>query len=467
MSTPARPGKLPPGPPESFLLGHTLPYLRDEIGYLTKAVREYGDLVRLRLGNLTTYIVANPAHIEYVLRTHADNFMKDELTRWLIPLVGQGLLTSEGEFWRRQRRLIRPAFQFHAIQRYAAVMVEHTERMLATWHAGQVRNVHEDMMGLTLGIVAKTLFDADLEGEAKVVSESMETVMNYFMSPMRWFSIRERLPLPSTLRYRRAIKRIDDIIYGFIRQRRQSGHDPGDLLVAPPGRSGRSGRQRHDRPSAPRRGGHAACSPATKRRRWRLLTLFTCSPSRPRPIAVLPPSLISSWAAALPRAADVPNLKYTEWVVRETMRLYPPAWGVGRQALADCEIGGYRVPKGTQLFLVIWLVHHDGRWFSDPECLPPGAVGPRSYQATASLCLFPVRRRGAHLHRQPLRHDGGRAPSGDDRSEVPPEAGATPDARAGAGDHPSAPARPAHATGAATSHCSGPRRIMNPQPLSR
>jgi len=370
MSIPERPGKLPPGPPESFLLGHTLPYLRDEIGYLTNVVREYGELVRLRLGNLPTYIVVNPEHIEYVLRTHADNFMKDELTRWLIPLVGQGLLTSEGELWRRQRRLIRPAFQLQEIQSYAAVMVEHTERMLATWHDGQVCNVHEDMMRLTLGIVAKTLFDAELESEAKIVSESIETVMNYFMSPMRWFGIREILPLPSTLRYRRAIHRIDDIIYGFIRRRRDSGHDPRDLLSHllaardEQGGEGMTDRQLRDEAVTLLLAGHETTALALSYAFY----LVARSPEADRRLAAELDQVLGSRA---PRAADVPNLRYTEWVVRETMRLYPPAWGIGRQALADCEIGGYSVPKGTQLFLVIWLVHRDGRWFPDPETFRP------------------------------------------------------------------------------------------------
>ena len=222
--------KLPPGPKGSFFLGNTFAYMRDPIGFLAKSVREHGDIVRLRLGNLTTYLLVNPEHMEYVLKTHADNFMKDKLTRWLIPLVGQGLLTSEGEFWRRQRRLAQPAFQRSQIEQYATVMVEDTERMLETWQSGQVRDVHEDFMRLTLSIVARTLFNTDLAGEAGKIGESLEVVMNYFMSPMRWFRIRERVPLPSTLRYRRAIKQIDDIVYGIIRQRRESGEDPGDLL---------------------------------------------------------------------------------------------------------------------------------------------------------------------------------------------------------------------------------------------
>jgi cytochrome P450 len=371
MSTkPTQGANLPPGPPESFLLGHTFPYLRDEMGYLAKAVREYGDLVRLRLGNLTTYIVVNPAHIEYVLRTHADNFIKDELTRWLIPLVGQGLLTSEGEFWRRQRRLIRPAFQVQEIQHYAAVMVEHTNRLLATWHDGQVCDVHADMMALTLGIVAKTLFDAELEGEPKIVGESMEIVMNYFMSPMRWFGLRERLPIPSTLRYRRAIQRIDDIIYGFIRRRRESGKDPGDLLSHllaardDQGGGGMTDRQLRDEAVTLLLAGHETTALALTY----AFHLLAQSPEADRRLAA---ELDRVLGGRPPCAADVPNLKYTEWVIRETMRLYPPAWGVGRQALANCEIGGYSVPKGTQVFLVIWLVHHDSRWFPDPDSFRP------------------------------------------------------------------------------------------------
>src|ERR1700677_4951608 len=129
MSTP-KPIKLPPGPKGGLFLGSTFAYLRDQLGFLTAAVREYGDIVNLRLGHLHTYVLVNPEHIDYVLRSHADNLRKDKMTRWLIPLVGEGLLTREGDFWRRQRRLTQPTFQRQQIERYAAVMVEHTERML-------------------------------------------------------------------------------------------------------------------------------------------------------------------------------------------------------------------------------------------------------------------------------------------------------------------------------------------------
>jgi cytochrome P450 len=364
-----RPDKLPPGPKGSFFLGNTFAYLRDPLGFLASAVRRHGDFVSLRLGNLTTYILVNPEEIEYVLKTHADNFMKDKLTRWLIPLVGQGLLTSEGDFWRRQRRLAQPAFQRAQIERYAAVMVEHTSRMLSTWCDGQIRNTHEDFMRLTLSIVAQTLFSTELAGEAGKIGESLEIVMNYFMSPMRWFGIREKVPLPSTLRYRRAIKQIDDVVYGIIRQRRESGEDPGDLLSRLLGARDENGNgmtdtQLRDESVTLILAGHETTALVL----FYTFYLLNLSPAVEHRLAI---ELADVLGGRAPTAGDVPNLRYTEWVIRESMRLYPPAWGIAREALSDCEIGGFSVPKGTQIFLVQWLVHRDARIFNDPESFRP------------------------------------------------------------------------------------------------
>jgi cytochrome P450 len=320
-----------------------LAYTRDPIGFLSRAARQYGDIVRLRLGNLTTYLLVNPEHIDYVLHTHEDCFMKDRLTRWLIPLVGQGLLTSEGEFWRRQRRLAQPAFQRRQIERYAAVMVDQTERMLQTWQVGQIRDPHQDLMRLTLGIVAKTLLSADLAGEAALVGESLDIVMNYFMSPMRWFGIRESVPLPSTRRYRRAIRHIDDVVYGMIRRRRESGQDPGDLLsrllaARDEHDNGMTDNQLRDEAVTLVLAGHETTALA-------LFYAFHLLAGSPQADRRLSGELRDVLAGRAPTAGDVPNLRYTEWVIREAMRLYPPAWAIAREALVDCEIGGYHVPK--------------------------------------------------------------------------------------------------------------------------
>ena len=362
--------KLPPGPKGSFLLGNTIDYLRDQIGFLAAAAHQYGDVVGLRLGYLNTYILVHPEHIDYVLRSHADNFMKDKMTRWLIPLVGEGLLTSEGEFWRRQRRLAQPAFQRQQIERYAAVMVEHTENMLESWHDGQVRDPHEDMRHLTLAIVAKTLFGAKLTGEADIVGESVEIVTNHFMSPKRWFRIFDYLPLASSRRYWRAIRQIDEVIYGIIRRHRESGQDAGDLLSRllaardEQGTGGMTDRQLRDEVVTLILAGHETTALV-------LFYTFYLLAQSPQCADRLAAELQSVLGDRAPTAADVPNLRYTEWVVRESIRLYPPAWGIAREALADCEIGGYSVPKGTQLFMIQRLVHRDPRWFDDPETFKP------------------------------------------------------------------------------------------------
>jgi cytochrome P450 len=343
--------------------------MRDQIGFLTRAVHVYGDVVRLRLGNLTTYVLVNPEHIEYVLRTHADNFIKDKMTRWLTPLVGQGLLTSEGQFWRRQRRLAQPAFQRQQIEHYAAIMVEHTERLLETWHDGEVRDPHEDLMRLTLGIVAKTLFDADLAGETGIVGQSLTVVMNYFMSPIRFLRVWDYLPLPSTRRYWRAIRRIDEIVYEVIRRRRASDHDTDDLLsrllaARDEEGCGMTDHQLRDEVVTLVLAGHETTALA-------LFYAFYLLDQWPEAEERLAAELRAVLGDRPPTAADVPNLRYTESVVREAMRLYPPAWGIAREALADCAIGGYHVPKGTQVFLIQLLVHRDGRWFEDPQTFRP------------------------------------------------------------------------------------------------
>ena len=361
--------KLPPGPKGGFLLGNSLEYMRDPLGFVERAKREYGDIVQLKLGPLRTYLVNHPEYIDYILRGHADNFHKDRMTRWLIPLVGEGLLTSEDAYWRRQRKLAQPSFQHQQIERYGAVMVEHTERMLDAWQDGEVRDPHEDLMRLTLAIVAKTLFDAELAGDAEVVGESLAIVMNHFMSPMRWFPMADRLPFPSSRRYWGAIRRIDEIIYRIIRVRREAGRDAGDLvsrLLAARDDEGKgmTDRQLRDEVVTLVLAGHETTALA-------LFYIFYLLDRSPRARDRLAVELEEVLGGRAPTAADVPRLKYTEWVVREGMRLYPPAWGIAREALADCEIGGYSVPKGTQLFLTQWLVHRDERWFDEPEAFRP------------------------------------------------------------------------------------------------
>lgn len=355
-------------PPGRFLVGHTLEYLQNPITYLSKVARTHGDFVRLKLAHTTTYLVTHPALIDEILRGQASSMVKDIVTRALAPLVGQGLLTSERDVWRRQRRLIQPAFGHEAVQRYGRVMVDLTERMLDTWKDGQTVDLQEEMSRLTLSIVGKTLFDAEVGGDADVVGNALEHVMDFFLGPGKWFPGLRWAPTPSGIRFRRAIRKIDQVIYKLIAERRREGVDRGDLLskliAATDDEGGMSDRQLRDECVTLFLAGHETTALA--------LTYALALLSRhPECAARVESEVLSLAGARSLKVEDVPSLGYTECVVREAMRLYPPAWGIAREATEDLEIGGCPVKKGDQFFMVQWIVHRDPRWFGDPEDFRP------------------------------------------------------------------------------------------------
>lgn len=361
--------KIPPGPKGRFPLGNTLQYMSDPLVFLTRCAREYGDVVRLRLGASTYYALNHPGLVEGALKTQSARVVKDKLTRILSPIVGRGLLTSEGEFWRRQRRLAQPGFQREAIGRYGGVMVGHASRLADDWRDGQARDVHEDMMGLTLAVVARTLFDAEVAGEAGDVGHALEVMMAYYLNPMKWFRVREWLPTRENREFRAAVRRVDEVVYGIIRRRRAGGHDPGDLLshllAARDDEGGRmTDRQLRDECVTLFLAGHETTA----------LTLtysFHLLARHPEAEARLSAELDAVLGGRPPSAADVARLTYTGWVVRESMRLYPPAWAIGREAVEPFELGGYPVAPGTQLLISQWVLHRDPRWFDDPDAFRP------------------------------------------------------------------------------------------------
>jgi cytochrome P450 len=343
--------------------------MRDPLGFLTRCARQYGDVVRLRLGASTYYTLNHPDLVQEVLRARAAGVIKDRLTRLLSPILGQGLVTSDGTFWRRQRKLAQPAFQHQAIERYAAVMVEHALALRGAWRDGQPRHVHADMMGLTLAIVARTLFDAEVSGETRGVGEAIEVMVAYHLDPMKWFRAREWLPTRKNRRFRTAVRRLDEIIYGFIHRRRDSGHDPGDLLsrllaAQDDEGAGMTDRQLRDECVTLFLAGHETTA-------LTLTYAFHLLAHHPEAEARLAAELDDVLGGRPPTAADVPRLAYTGSVVRESMRLSPPAWGIGREAVEPFELGGYPVRRGTQLLISQWVLHRDSRWFDDPDAFRP------------------------------------------------------------------------------------------------
>ena len=364
---------LPPGPKGHFVLGNLPEFGADVLGFFTRCAREYGGIVRLRLAHRTAYLLSHPDYIEYVLVTNNKNFVKHSFSwRHVRAMFGQGLLTSEGDFWLRQRRLAQPAFHRKRIASYGGVMVAYTERMLDEWCDGEVRNLHDDLMRVTLEIVTKVLFDGDVakDVEAAAVGRALDALLEEAAVRLRRpFYIPDSIPLPGNIRYRRSVRTMDELVYRIIREHRSADRDAGDLLSMlleardETGR-GMTERQLRDEAVTILLAGQETVALALSWT-WYLLSQHPTIERR----------LVDEVRQVLgdrpPYVSDFPALRYTERVIKEGMRLYPPAYSFGREAVDDCEIGGYAVPAGTTLFMSPWVMHRQPRYFEQPDAFMP------------------------------------------------------------------------------------------------
>ncbi len=362
----------PPTLKGNLLLGVMPQFNQDTLGFIERC-RDHGDIVRMRFLYLTVYFLYHPDHIESVLSTNAKNFIKSRSLRspFFQRLVGKGLLTSDGELWRRQRRLAQPAFHRQRISAYGDVMVEYADRMVAGWQAGQVRDIHRDMMRLTLEIVVKTLFNTDVSGpDADRVGRVLSEMVKPFASQatLRWI-LDNRLPTPTNRRFHKLVSEIDDIIYRIIAERRASGSDEGDLLSMLLSAHDEDGSQMTDRQLRDEvitlfLAGHETTA-LTLSFSWYLLA------ENPAAEQKFHDELDEVLGGRLPTLADMGRLKYTELIAKESMRLYPPAYGVGREVIDDFELGGYRIPGKANLFMFPWALQRDSRFFNNPEAFQP------------------------------------------------------------------------------------------------
>jgi cytochrome P450 len=366
-----RKGPIPPGPKGSLIMGVMRDFNRDTLGFVTRC-RDYGDVVHTRFLYVHAYFLYNPADIESLLTTNAKSYRKAQSLRspFFYRLVGNGLVTSEGDFWRRQRRLAQPAFHRQRISSYGDVMVLYAERAIAGWKNGERRNLSRDMTRLTLEIVVKTLFNSDVSSDADHVGEMLSSIAKPFASQatLKWI-LDNRLPTPGHRRYFRAVSEIDRIVFRIIAERRASGHDEGDLLSMLLQAQDEDGSQMTDAQLRDEvmtlfLAGHETTALALSWS-WYLLAMH------PEAEQKFHAELREVLGGRAPNVSDLPRLKYTEMIAKEAMRLYPPAYAVGREALEDTEIGGYHVPKGTQLFAFQWVTHRDPRYFDEPEAFKP------------------------------------------------------------------------------------------------
>src|SRR5277367_4459926 len=362
--------KFPPGPSTGLKRWSLGPLNSgDPLKYFTGLMREYGDFVSLRVLNFRILLLNHPDDIENVLVNHPRKFIKGRVLQANKRVFGRGLLTSEGDFWLRQRRLAQPAFHRARIAGYASTMVEYAERLLGEWQDGEERDIHKEMMRLTLQIVGKTLFDADVERDARDIGKSLELLLELGADFRRTIFIPQWLPTPTNLRLELAIRRIEKVLYRIIAEKRASGRDAGDLLsmlLAAQDEDGSrmTDKQLRDEAITLFLAGHETTA-NTLSWTWWLLAQDAAVEAK------LHAELQSVLGGRAPSLEDLPKLVYTNHVITESLRLYPAAWGTARTAIEDHEIAGYKVPRGSGVSFAQWTVHRDSRWYDAPEEFRP------------------------------------------------------------------------------------------------
>jgi cytochrome P450 len=385
----------PPGPRDARPLLGVLPKFRkDPPGYLQSVAREFGDLAYMRLGPQHAFVVSRPEWIRDILVTHQSNFTKSRLLERAKVLLGDGLLTSEDEFHTRQRRLVQPAFHRDRLVHYAADMVACAERVRNQWKPGAEVNMSEEMMRLTLAIVGRTLFSADVSSDADQIGAAMTQIFALFDTLLMPFADWiQKLPLPPVRRFEKARDQLDRIVYGLIAERRRSGQDAGDLLSMlmlardEDDNARMTDKQVRDEALTLLIAGHETTANALTWA-WYLLS------QNPEVETRLHEELDRVLGGRLPAFDDVVNLSYTTGVFAETLRLYPPAWAVGRRAKQDYPIGGYVIPAKSILLLSQWVVHRDPRWWgdagnTDPESFDPERWRPEEVEKRPKFSYFP------------------------------------------------------------------------------
>jgi cytochrome P450 len=385
----------PPGPGRQSARGRVLGYLafrRDPLNYLTRLAREHGDVVYFHVGSQRAYLLNHPNLVRDVLVTHQDYFHKGRALQRSKRLLGEGLLTSEGEHHRRQRRLAQPAFHKRRIESYGDVMTAYAARHSARWQDGASVDIAREMMRLTLAIVGKTLFDADVEGDADEIAGALTEIMELFnMLLLPYSEYLEKLPLPQMRRFERARAKLDSIIYRIVEERRRAPSDAGDLLSMllaardeEGDRSGMSDRQVRDEVMTLILAGHETTANALS---WTWYLLAQHPDAEKRLHAELDEVLARG--RRLPTVEDLPRLRYTEMILSESMRLYPPAWIVGRLAIKDYEVRGYVVPAGSLVLASQYVMHRDARFFADPERFSPERWTAEGKEARPAYSYFP------------------------------------------------------------------------------
>ena len=378
----------PPGPKPHFLIGNIPLAGSAPLDTFRRWADEYGDIFYYRAAWLHVYFLNRPDLIEYVLVRNPQNFRKDRVvqnSRWLL---GTGLLTAEGDAWKRQRRLIQPAFARDRTEAYARCMTDSAEQMLTDWRVGSMVDIHQEMMSLTLRVVVRALFELETM-ETSEISRSLNTIMlNSIGGRLLFPPFFRYLPLPGMRDVRRAVNNMNAAAYEIIRQRRSSDKQTsGDLLsilmqARDEDGSRMTDEQVRDEIMTFLLAGHETTALALS---WALYLLSRNAGAEEK----LREEVDRVLADRLPCVSDLPSLPFIESVIKETMRLYPPAWSVARTAINEFELEGYEMPAGSNIVMSQWIMHRDQRFFPEPEKFDPDRWTTSACQNLPRFAYFP------------------------------------------------------------------------------
>ena len=328
------------------------------------------------MGPFRLVLVNRAEDVRHVLVQNRENYRKSPSYQILKSVLGNGLVTSEGEFWRRQRKLAQPAFHHQSLAGFAETMARLTGELAESWSsAPEVRDIHDEMMRVTLRIVGHTLMSTELGEDASDISDALREVLRFANELEAFLFLPDWLPTPGKRRAARAVAVLDTIVYRLIEQRRVSGEPGRDLLgmlmAATDGDESMTDLQLRDEVMTLILAGHETTANALA---WTLLLLAR----HPEVVERLRAEVDTVLGGRLPALADVGALAYTEQVIKESMRIYPPVWMIERQAIADDALGEYRIPAETLVGISPWTLHRDPAVYPEPERFDPDRFAPEA-----------------------------------------------------------------------------------------
>jgi cytochrome P450 len=351
----------------------------------------YGRMAHYRLGLSHIVFINEPEFIHEILINQPQHFIKERTQRRMKILLGEGLITSDGEVHRRQRRIAAPAFHRLRIQAYGDLMVERAAHLRAGWKAGEGIDIASQMMQLALQVVARTLFDTDVTEDVLQINDQVNVIMELynFLIALPRAEAYLNWPIPGLIRFRRARAKLDKVVQRMIAEHRADGVDRGDLLSMllasrdeESDHSGMTDEQIRDEVLTIFLAGYETVANALTWT-WYLLS------QNPQAEALMYAEIEEVLQGRLPTLEDMPRLRYTEMVLAESMRLYPPAWAMGRQSIADVEIGPYRFPSGTYFFFSQYIMQRTAEYFPDPLVFDPERFSPQNKAGRPRFAYFP------------------------------------------------------------------------------